>query len=353
MIYWKQLLLVGLASGTVLSMLRARTPRTQIVVLMYHELAEDDADIESWTVVRKSDFLRQMEYLARHYDIVTLDDAIARAQKPENVTRPMVVITFDDGDRGNASVLLPIVDELKIPVTVYIATRQVEESNSYWFDDIINALQIDRPVTVDLRAHGLRQYRINYIRGRKNWLHIHELLEDLKSLDPEIRGAAVHTALAGLRSVERRRNCRIEPMSVAEVKTLASCPYITIGAHSHCHNILTQLNPTETEQSVRLSKTLLEQWTRRPINHFAYPNGSYNDSIVEIVQRAGFQSAVTSEHSLWRRQDDLLKIPRIAVGRYDSLERFKLNLVGGIRRFIPWLRNAKKVSRSGPRAWTR
>src|SRR5258708_4728637 len=119
---------------------------------MYHELARDDADIEAWTVMRESDFVRQLEFLVGHYDVVSLDQALGRTS-PSASRRPRVVITFDDGDRGNATVLLPIVEAFKVPVTVYIATRQIADAKSYWFDRIINALQTNQPVTVDLRAH--------------------------------------------------------------------------------------------------------------------------------------------------------------------------------------------------------
>lgn len=337
MMDWKQLLYFGLASGAALSMLRKRVPPVHTATLMYHDLAHDDADIEAWTVVRESDFLRQIDYLGRHYEFVTLDQAIARMHQGD--TRPMAVITFDDGDRGNATVLRPIIESLRIPVTIYVATRQVAEASGYWFDQIVNALQTNHTVNVDLRAHGLDEYAINQVRGSKNWEHIQRLLEDLKSLSPEARVPAVSAALTQLKPVERRHNSQVEPMSIDELKALAACPYVTIGAHSHCHNILTQLDAAEAENSVRLSKALLEQWLERPMEHFAYPNGSYNDTVADIVRHAGFRTATCTDWRLWQRQDSLHKIPRIAIGRYDTLEKFKLNLLGGARALLPWRRS--------------
>jgi len=337
---WKELVYARLLSPPVRLWLRTPVPSDRIAVLMYHELARDDADIEAWTVMRESDFVRQLEFLVRHYDIVSLDHALAHRQSPPGSARPRVVITFDDGDRGNATVLLPIIEAFKVPVIVYIATRQIAEAKSYWFDRIINALQTDQVVTVDLRAYGLRRYQINRNRGEQNWHRISCLLEDLKSLAPDAREAAVETALGRLSAAVRGRDSQIEPMNVGQVRALAGSPYITIGAHSHCHNILPQLEPAEIEQSIRLSKSLLGNWTGRPIDHFAYPDGVYNDTVSEIVRRAGFRSAVMTEPALWRDGDSSFSIPRIGVGRYDSLERFKLNLIGGVRGFFPWRKHA-------------
>ena len=340
MFQWKELVYAGLLSTPARRWLRAPVPSDHIAVLMYHELARDDADIEAWTVMRESDFVRQLEFLVRHYDVVSLDHVLGRVKSPKASRRPRVVITFDDGDRGNATVLLPIIEAFKVPVTIYIATRQVADAKSYWFDRIINALQTNQAATVDLRAYGLGTYRINRVRGEKNWHWISCLLEDLKSLAPEIREAAVESVLGGLPPAEHARGSQIEPLSVGQVTSLATSPYITIGAHSHCHNILSQLKPAEIEQSIRLSKSLLENWTGRPVDHFAYPDGVYNDTVSEIVRRAGFRSAVMTEPTLWRDGDSSFGIPRIGVGRYDSLERFKLNLIGGVRGFFPWRRHA-------------
>lgn len=334
---WKQLLYSSLSTDLVLGPLRDLTAPSKITLLAYHELLEDDVDVEAWTVVRKGEFLRQLDYLDRYYEIVSLDQALARRDAPSG-SRPLAVITFDDGDSGNATVLLPLVEKLQIPVTVYIATRQIADQTPYWFDQVINAVQVDDTIEVDLRRFSLDVYRFNATRGAKNWSEIERLLEALKSLPPDARVDAVGTALAQLPSGDAPKRGQIRPMTMADVKALAACPLITIGSHSHCHNLLTQIPAAAAEASVRKSKELLETWTGKPVQHFAYPNGSHDDSIVKIVQRAGFRSAVTFDAGLWSRETSPYRIPRMSVGRYDSLEKFKLNLVGGLRRF--WQRAA-------------
>jgi len=330
--HWKQILYTSLASDFVLAQLRARSATAGIVVLAYHELADDATDIDAWTVVRRSDFLRQLDYLARHYDIVSLDQAIGQIAVPNTTGRPKVVITFDDGAAGNASILLPIVEQQRVPVTIYIATRQIADRTPYWFDQLINALQVDRVVEVDLEQYRLGRYRISRERGAKNWSEIERLLEALKTLDPESRAHALKAVVVTLPGEkDRRQNSRIEPMTVADIKTLAANPLVTLGSHSHCHNLLTQLSPSAVRDSIDESKILLERWSGRRMEHFAYPNGSYNDATIEIVQTSGFRSAATFEPRRWRRDDSLYRIPRIGVGRYDSLDQFKLNLVGGLR----------------------
>lgn len=134
------------------------------VILMYHELADDADDLDAWTVVKRSDFLRQMDYVRAEFDVVSLSEAISRMASERLSERPLAVVTFDDGDRGNRDVLLPIVEDLDLPVTVFVATGQVRDQKPYWFDRFLNALQTDEHVTVTLPSPWVRRV-INKTRG--------------------------------------------------------------------------------------------------------------------------------------------------------------------------------------------
>jgi peptidoglycan/xylan/chitin deacetylase (PgdA/CDA1 family) len=64
-----------------------------ITILAYHSIANDNwkysLDVE---VIKK-----QIEYLQKNYDIITLSDLEAFLQSKKQITRPSVVLTFDDG----------------------------------------------------------------------------------------------------------------------------------------------------------------------------------------------------------------------------------------------------------------
>lgn len=317
---------------------KARLPGSAIV-LTYHELAEDQENIDAWTVVRKSNFIDQMQYLRLHFNVVSLDDAITRMGKAEEGKAPMAVITFDDGDSGNCRVLLPLIESMNLPVTIFVATRQIQEQAGYWFDRLINALQRKETINLDLRSRGLGDYVINRRRGARNWNEIERLLVDLKNLPPNFRIDTVNHIVHQIGEGVQNGFAQILPLSIQELQELAACPLVTVGAHSHCHNILTQLPDDEMRDSVVRSKELLELWTGKAVEYFAYPNGDYDDRVARIVREAGFRCAVATTSHPWRRGDSLFAIPRIGIGRYDSLERFKINLIGGINQFLPWKRS--------------
>lgn len=319
-----------IASEPILNHLRKTRLNSNIIVLMYHEVAEDDADIEAWTVVKKSDFIRQMEYLSSYFNIISLKDAIALAknQNINNVNKPSAVITFDDGYAKNYQALLPIVKSMNIPVTIFVATRAVQDGTLYWYDRLINALQGCGPIELNLGHLSLGNYQINYCRGAENWREIQRLLSDLKALKPDVREDAVEEILKVLNYKPANGSYNTAPLSIKEVKELADCQLITIGAHSHCHNILTQLTDKEIRESINTSKELLEAWTGGPVEYFSYPNGNYNDDVIGVLKDADFKCSLTTVVRPWDKSDSFFTIPRIGIGRYDSFDYFKIKVSG-------------------------
>jgi len=312
----------------ILGNIRGARLNEKTVVLMYHEIADDRDDIEAWTVVKKSEFIRQMECLSAHFDILSTQEALERMVSGSSGTgRPAALITFDDGYSGNNRVLLPIMRSMNLPVTIFVASRGIQQGDVYWYDKIINALQGNAPIALDLRGIALGNYRINRCRGAENWREIERLLRGLKALDPKVRDAAVESIIAEL-GQPKARPYSLGPMTREELAELAACPLVTIGAHSHCHNILTQLSGEDIRESVKTSKELLEEWTGRSVDYFSYPNGDYDNGVVDIIRGLGFVCAFTTVSRLWDKKDPVLIIPRIGVGRYDSFESFKIKVSG-------------------------
>jgi peptidoglycan/xylan/chitin deacetylase (PgdA/CDA1 family) len=103
---------------------RVRSPARGLVILAYHRIGwhsglELDLDAEL--------FSRQVEEL-RERRVMSLDDGLdaARAEPAPEIDNP-VVVTFDDGTADFADVAFPTLVAHRIPSTVYVATRFIEE----------------------------------------------------------------------------------------------------------------------------------------------------------------------------------------------------------------------------------
>jgi peptidoglycan/xylan/chitin deacetylase (PgdA/CDA1 family) len=100
-----------------------RSPLPGLTVLIYHRVGrrtdvEVDLDVDV--------FRAQMTFLAEHARIVTLSDGLDRVADPTAARDPLVAVTFDDGTADFADVSVPVVAEVGVPVTLYVATEFVE-----------------------------------------------------------------------------------------------------------------------------------------------------------------------------------------------------------------------------------
>jgi peptidoglycan/xylan/chitin deacetylase (PgdA/CDA1 family) len=88
---------------------------------------------------------------------------------------------------------------------------------------------------------------------------------------------------------------------------------ITFGGHSERHVILTLESEVAAEGEIRRSKRVLEEQLNRPARHFAYPNGYHNEAVRQMIARAGFASATTTERVLVKRGADALTLGRFSL----------------------------------------
>jgi peptidoglycan/xylan/chitin deacetylase (PgdA/CDA1 family) len=109
---------------------------------------------------------------------------------------------------------------------------------------------------------------------------------------------------------------------------------MTIGSHSSTHRYLPALSHDEATREVRDSRHSLEDDVGGPVDTFSYPMGGWNTRLRDIVDEAGYSTAVTCERgrNLSGRDCLALKRPivesdpvdfvRIMKGYYDFLRPF-------------------------------
>ena len=67
-----------------------------------------------------------------------------------------------------------------------------------------------------------------------------------------------------------------------------------IGSHSMSHRNLRHLKSAEAREEIFGSKKSLEDRFGKPIDHFSYPFGSWNETVRDLVIEAGYKSACTA-----------------------------------------------------------
>jgi peptidoglycan/xylan/chitin deacetylase (PgdA/CDA1 family) len=107
--------------------------RKRVIILCYHGVTENSNRYPGSSVgqdVYRDNFARHLDYLRRHYRIISLDEYVAarRAHKP--LQPYTVVVTFDDGFLNFATVAAPLLAERNIPSTVFVITDALKASEN-------------------------------------------------------------------------------------------------------------------------------------------------------------------------------------------------------------------------------
>jgi peptidoglycan/xylan/chitin deacetylase (PgdA/CDA1 family) len=101
---------------------------------------------------------------------------------------------------------------------------------------------------------------------------------------------------------------------------------IEIASHTVDHPDLARTSAGSAMQELVDSKRWLEHLVGHPVLDFAYPSGKFNPQVVAEVQRAGYDTAVTTMTSVEHSLADRYTWTRVRVGGGESLADFTHNL---------------------------
>lgn len=118
--------------------LRRRYP---ITILTHHLVSERSHRM----AISTESFWREIRFLQRHYRIVSLSKSVELLESGR-VDAPTVVLTFDDGYADNFVSLRAVAEETGIPVSLFIATEQVETQQEFQHD-LENGIRGALPLT--------------------------------------------------------------------------------------------------------------------------------------------------------------------------------------------------------------
>ena len=90
-----------------------------------------------------------------------------------------------------------------------------------------------------------------------------------------------------------------------------------IGSHTLTHPWLTRLSVAAAREEIAASRKKLEDLFGRPIHHFCYPYGDWNEAVRELVAGAGYKTACTTDFGVNTVADSAFALMRFTA-RYPS-----------------------------------
>jgi len=293
-------------------------------IICYHGFAvAEEYKYRSTLFIRDDFFRKRMEYLKQErYPILPLRDALdalVAGRLPPCAT----VVTMDDGWRGVYTVGLPLIQELGIPVTVYVTTYYVENrmpvytvTVGYLFWRATRKLvHLPRGIgTFDLECEAAKAEEMAQNFGAA--LPPGDRLEFLKEL-----AAALDVSF---HDIERQH--LFEVMDEQQLRGLAAAG-VDIQLHSHRHQ-WPLYDKEMVGSEVVENRRFLQRVVSYPLEHFCYPSGVYGLHQAEWLAELGVKSATTIDPGLNYSHTSQFALRRLVDGGPVSDIEFAAEMTG-------------------------
>jgi peptidoglycan/xylan/chitin deacetylase (PgdA/CDA1 family) len=257
---------------------------------------------------------RHIDWLAKKYSIVSLDEMGAHLESPLRFSKPPAAITFDDGYSDVYYNAMPLLARKGVPAAVFAVTGLINTAWPQLFDRLYLALR-----ELQLRGASVTHVVNSVSRSMSIDTRILDRVKPSSDEPFRVMGALLRAvprnhlenivvALENGGAYSSDILQQMRPLTWDMISTMARRG-ITFGSHTQTHALLTNESAETTRIELRESKQVLENRVHVPINHFAYPDGRFNSVVVEAVRSAGYRYAYgicRARHE----QSPLLTIPR-------------------------------------------
>jgi peptidoglycan/xylan/chitin deacetylase (PgdA/CDA1 family) len=252
--------------------LRAGYERAGLIILLFHGLFENQAEVEHGDVhplegITTGDLHMVIEhFLENRYQFIDPDELPGNL----NVGGRYAMLSFDDS-YARHQYALSVLEEFDVPALFLITTAHVLEGKGYWWDTL---------------------YRERHKRGARRD-QIDREIQVLKArtgvqIDDYLIANFGTNCLQPAGELDR-------PMTPPELACFSHQPGVYIGNHTRSHAILTKYSDPEVEGEIVSAQAALGEITGKVPQMIAYPNGCYDNRILHIADRCGLRFGVTCD----------------------------------------------------------
>jgi peptidoglycan/xylan/chitin deacetylase (PgdA/CDA1 family) len=282
--------LIGNLTGT------ARIP----TIVSYHRVVESMEESSRTSIpsmlISTRMFEQHLDWLGRHYEIVSLDEIGNRLEAGVPFTKPTAAVAFDDGYRDVYQNAFPLLVKKGIPATVFVVTDLVGTQQLQIHDKLYLLLksafstgQTARQVVELLRnrnvvAPGMES--IAWMQHPDPLTVMAALLDDV-SQTQALRMLPVLEERFGLEGGQYGELSSLNWEMLEEMQSAG----ITIGSHTSTHALLTNESQETVIEETTRSRRDIESRLGVEVKQFAYPDGRHNANVAAAVSAAGYRFA--------------------------------------------------------------
>ena len=297
-------------------------------ILTFHRIHPDRDPL--WDPIDPLLFRKLLRYVQKNYTVLPLEELCLSA--PRTPKRPLA-ITFDDGYRDYIDYALPILDEFKFHSSMYVVTDCVEKGVPTWtyvFDYLFTNTS---RLKIDEADYGpfCKNFRVFQWAGKHEQMaYAGRFKQFLKKAPAAVRKIVLQHLAASFTDVEVPQGLM---MTWDDLRSLKGAN-LALGSHTVTHPPLATIeDKTELQNEIAGSRQVMaEKLGEAPLT-ISYPVGSYNQTVKDLSQAAGYQIGLAVDHILYNNQSrHLFAVPRIELYN-DSYFRNVLR-IRGIEAFV-------------------
>ncbi len=250
--------------------------KRKVTIILYHDISPKNA-------------LNHFSFLKNKYNIISFQDFIIAKRRNDLSSLPpkSIIITLDDGHRGNYN-LLPIIKKLNIPITIFLCSDIVDTDKQYWFKQDLDE------ITKEKLKKLTNIKRIEYLETH-----------------------------------QKTNKCSLyQRFALSKSEIIEMSKNIDFQSHSMNHPCLPYCTDEESRTEIRNSKIQLEQKFGLKIRIFSYPNGDYSEREINYLKENGYEAGVTCD--LWFNDinTDLFQLKRLDIRDEADIYELSVKVTG-------------------------
>ncbi|MDH4471750.1 MAG: polysaccharide deacetylase family protein [Fluviicola sp.] len=279
--------------------LKLKDRKGEVQIICFHGICADTDEYINGRFCKESAFREVLTEIKQHFHIVSLDDFLANRLHPDKLN---VLITFDDGYRNNLTIAQPIIEELQIPITIFVTGRT---DFPLWTDlfDIASANPSESGnILNELIAHS----GVKTIKELKAWI----------PLQPKEVVLEINRKLNNLPETLLHKN-RVfwELLSDHDLGLLQTRPLVSLANHGANHLSFVTLSDEEMTQEINEVRTRLSNIGSVYGSIFAYPYGHHTEKTIKHLSQIDMKQQHLAEYAV---EDAPYLFQRMAINPFIS-----------------------------------
>ncbi len=279
----------------------------KVLILMYHRFSEEPHPHR----ISESEFEAHLAYLAKHNNILSLDEVVEAQITGKTLPPNSTVITIDDGYADAYDIAFPLLQKYCMPATLYVITDFLDGKIWLWTDLMRYLLETseagffsyEHPNGAIVESALEDDLQKLEVAGRVN-----AILKKLSDKEKDFRIKEIAESLEV--EIPKKPTKDYAPITWKQAREMDQS-FVDIESHTVTHPILPNIKAKHLEFELTQAKARLEKILERKVDHFCYPNGCLNEDVEKATQKAGYRSAVTTEYGFNSGRTNMFLLKRI------------------------------------------